>query len=561
MRGPGSNAARGLALAAGLVVLAARAGGDDIPLDTLALEMRPIDADVLFKKYAYDKSTFAVTVVEPDGTRLPGRIEVKGKSSRLVPKKGPLIKLDKPGQWRGNSRISMNALATDPSMIREWLAWNLIHTLGMVAPEVRYTFLTINGQDQGVFLRIEWLGPGMFKRYGHASGQLYDPDDGESCGDLSIESLANLGVCWAKLYPDADLGPLERLIRAIDAEPVAGFERFAERTFDVESVINWIAVTVIISNLTTYNNEYWPFFSDTAGKWLIVPWDYDRSLGKNADPWQPYPAFVFNDNFQYYYPLELGASNALRDKLFKNPVLRARLKARIRDIIDGTPDRAHPWRGWFAPAAMHARIDRLKAFLAPLRARDPFLEGTDAVFEEEVDALHHYVDARAHYLRRAVLADDATGDPDEGSAPLPAAGRTVHVTDGGGLMMARVTPRAARRGTIAVSVRRGTPELVPPGVARAACVQRSWLLTAPGGLEADVRVEYLQEFKRTSEVGAQVRDEHALVLYGRDPRGWWRLPTEGNALANTLSARLRFPGDGPLRLVACDAPAATIVAN
>ena len=560
MRAPGSSAGRAVALAAGLAACAAGAAGGDVPLDALAVEMRPIDADVLFKKYAYDKSTFAVTVVEPDGSRLPGRIEVKGKSSRLVPKKGPLIKLDKPGQWRGNGRISLNALATDPSMMREWLAWDLIHTLGMVAPEVRYTFLTINGQDQGVFLRIEWFGPGMFKRYGHASGQLYDPEDAESCGDLSIESLADLGMCWAKLYPDPDLKPLEALIRAIAAEPVEGFERFAERTFDVESVINWIAVTVVISNLTTYNNEYWPYFSDTTGKWLIVPWDYDRSMGKNADPWQPYPAFVFNDNFQYYYPLELGASNALRDKLFKNLALRGRLKARIREIVDGKPDREHPWRGWFAPAAMHARIDRLKAFLAPLRARDPFLVGSDAVFEEEVAALHHYVDARAAYLQRAVLAD-ASGEQDKGSAPLPPAGATVHVTDGDGLMMARVTPRATRRGTLAASVRRGSPELVPPGVEREACVQRSWLLTAPAGLDADVRVEYLQEFKRTSEVGAQVRDERALVLYSRDPRGWWQLPTTGNALANTLSARVRFPGDGPLRLVACDAPAPAIAAK
>jgi len=562
MRALGNSVAHGLALALGLAACAARAAGGDIPLDALALEMRPIDADVLFRKYAYDKSTFAVTVVEPDGTRLRGRVEIKGKSSRLVPKKGPLIKLDKPGKWRGNGRISMNALATDPTMMREWLAWDLIHQLGMVAPEVRYTFLTINGADHGVFLRIEWFGPQMFQRYGHAAGELYDPEDAESCGDLSVESLADLGLCWARLFPDPDLAPLAELIRQIEAEPPETFDRFMERTFDVESVINWIAVTVVVSNLTTYNNEYWPYFSKTTGKWLIVPWVYDRSMGKNADPWQPYPAFVFNDNFQYYYPLELGASNAMRDKLFKNAALSRRLKARIRDIIDGTPDRAHPWRGWFAPAAMQARMDRLEAFLAPLRARDPFLKGGDATFAEEVGALRHYAEARVHYLRRVVLSDRPTGRSDEGSAPLPAAGGTAYVTDDDGLMLARVTPHGARRGgKVEAAVRRGSPELVPPGMPREACVQRSWLLTAPGGLDADLRVEYLQEFKRTSEVGGGVRDEHALVLYGRDERGWWRLPTEGNALANTLSTRVRFPGAGPLRLVACDAPPATIAAN
>jgi len=547
-----------LALAAGAAGGAATA---EIPVDALALEMRPIDADVLFKKYAYDKSSFAVTVVEPDGTRLPGRIEVKGKSSRLVPKKGPLIKLDKPLKWRGtNARISMNALATDATMMREWLSWDLIHTLGMVAPEVRYTFLTINGQDQGLFLRIEWLGPALFKRHGHEDGELYDPDDNESCGDLSIDMLPRLGECWARLFPDPDLSHLAELTRAIDAEPVETFDRFMARAFDVDSVVNWIAVTVLVENLTTYNNEYWPYFSKTTGKWLVVPWDYDRTFGKNADPWQPFPAYVFNDNFQYYYPLELGASNALRDKMFKNAALNRRIRDRIREIVDGTPDAAHPWRGWFAPETMHARIDRLHAFLKPQRARDPFLVGLEENFEQEVAALRHFVDARVAYLRRIVLADSYGGLPDEGSAPLPAAGSTVHVTDAGGLMMARVTPRASVRGAVQARVRRGIPELVPPGIDRQACVQRSWLISAPRDLEADVRVEYLQEYKRTTEVGPKVGDERGLTLYGRDDKGWWRLPTVGNTLANILSARVRFPGPEPLLLVACAGAAAPVLA-
>jgi hypothetical protein len=392
------------------------AGPAGIAMDSLALEMRPMDADVLFKKYPYDKSSFAVTVVEPDGTRLPGRIEVKGKSSRLVPKKGPLIKLDKPHRWRGgHTRISMNALATDPSMMREWLAWDLIHKLGMVAPEVRYTFLRINGEDKGLFLRIEWFGPAMFRRYGHESGELYDPDDNQSCADLSIESLSQLDVCWAKLFPDRDFSSLANLIRAVEAEPPETFDRFMAREFDVESVVNWIAVTVVTSNLTTYNNEYWPYRSHTTGKWLIVPWDYDRTFGKNADPWQPYPGFVFNSNFQYYYPLELGASNAVRDKMFKNPALKARVLQRIADILDGTPTAAEPWRGYFAREAMQRRVDRLYAFIKPLRARDPFLAGLDQTFEEEVGALRHYLAARHDYLQH-VVRNARGGEPGLGSA-------------------------------------------------------------------------------------------------------------------------------------------------
>lgn len=525
---------------------------DEIPLDRIELEMRPIDADVLFRKYPYDKSTFAVTVIGDGGERLPGRVEVKGKSSRLVPKKGPLIKLEKPATWRGQSRIAMNALATDPTMMREWLAWDLIHRLGMVSPEVRYAFLTINGQDQGLFLRIEWFGPRMFERYGQAPGELYDPDDSESCADLYPQSLSVLDTCWAKLYPDTDYGPLASLIARIDAEPVATFDRYLENSFELQSLVNWIAVTVVTSNLTTYNNEYWPYYSTASHRWLVVPWDYDRSFGKNADPWQPYPGYVFNRNFQYWYPLELGAQNSIRDKIFKNARLDRAVRERIREIVEGTPDAAHPWRGWFAPEAMAARIDRLEKFIRPLRARDQFLQSPEsqAAFEEEVGALRHYAAARAEYLRRAVLRRGA-GVPDAGEKRLAGPGQPVWIADGGGMLLARVTPQGAGTGSVSARVLRGWPERVPPGIARESCVQRSWILTGPARSSASVTVEYLQEFAHTSEVGSAVPEESFLRLHALRDGRWWALPTTGNALANTLTATVQFPERGPLRLAAC----------
>lgn len=526
--------------------------GDEIPVDRLSLEMDPVDADVLFRKYPYDTSSFAVTVLGDGGSRLPGRVEVKGKSSRLVPKKGPLIKLAKPGLWHGQSRLSMNALATDPTMMREWLAWDLIHRLGMVSPEVRYTFLTINGRDEGLFLRIEWFGPRMFQRYGEAPGDLYDPDDSESCGDLYPQSLPVLDVCWAKLYPDGDFGPLAALIERIDAEPPATFDRFLAQSFDAQSLVNWIAVTVVTSNLTTYNNEYWPYYSSASRRWMVVPWDYDRSFGKNADPWQPYPGYVFNSNFQYWYPLELGAQNAIRDKIFKNPRLDRAVRDRIREIVDGRPDAAHPWRGWFAPEAMAARISRLEDVVRPLRARDQFLQSpaAQAAFEEEVVALRHYAAARAEYLRRAVLGQGA-GVADAGEKRLAGAGRPVWIADGGGMLMAKVTPQGAGAGSVSARVIRGWPERVPPGQVREACVQRSWVLTGPARSSAEVAVEYLQEFAHTSEVGPAVPDESFLRLHALRDGQWWALPTTGNALSNTLTATVRFPDRGPLRLVAC----------
>lgn len=534
--------------------LAAPAQGA-VVIDAIDLEMDARDADVLFKKYFYDTSTFPVTLVEPDGRRLTGRIEVKGETARVFAKKPVLIKLDPGQKWHGYSRISLNAMATDTSLMREWLSWNLIYALGMVAPDTGYVRLGINGQNRGLFYRIEWVGPNVFERHGFgADGEMFDPVDRISCADLSPASVAEPETCWGKISPrDNDFTPLKTLVAAIDAEPVETIDRFLDREFDADSVINWIAVTVLVENLTTYNNEYWPYYSRAKGKWVIMPWDYDRTFGKNFDPDLPYPRNKINDNFQYYYPVEVGASNALRDKLFKNPAASRRIRDRIREIVDGTPDAAHPWRGWWAPDRMAQRIAEARAVLAPEVARDPYL-GDLARFEQDVESVRYFAWARTHYLRgTAFRASPWTRD--HAAATIPAGGGAVPLFDGWGFLLADLDVRArARGGRFEATLWRGRPELVPPGARRDACIQRTWLLTAEAPLEADVTVEYLEETRRLGEIGRAVSAEDRLRLYMRDARGWWALPTQGNALANTLKTpRLALPAGERVRLVACEA--------
>lgn len=548
-------------LAAALLAATLPAGGADLRVDELAVEMKARDADVLFKKYYYDTSTFPVTVVEPDGQRRPGRIEVKGETARMFPKKPVLIKLAAGHKWRGHSRISLNAMATDTSLMREWLSWDLIHKLGMPAPDVGYVRLRINGVDHGLYFQVEWVGPNVFERHGFGKdGDLFDPVDRISCADLSPASVAEPELCWGKISPRGDdFGPLQRLVATIDATPPERIHELLEREFDAESVINWIAVTALVENLTTYNNEYWPYYSRTRSKWVIMPWDYDRTFGKNFDPDLPYPRNKINDNFQYYYPVELGASNALRDKLFKNPVTMGRIRQRVLDILQGTPAAAQPWRGWWAPERMDARITALRTLLAPEVTRDPALAGDPGRFEQDVASVRHFASARAAYLQRTLASGDL-GEPDTGAAALGAAGRPVAVADGWGYLLARVTPRVASAGVASVTLRRGWPELVPPGADRRACVQRTWLVAAPRALDAEITVEYLEEVQRKSELGPHVQREAHLTLYARDAKGWWQLPSTANPLANTLTAPVRFPGTEPVRFVACDAGAAPKVA-
>lgn len=529
-------------------------------IDTIAIEMRPLDAKVLFHKDTNDTSSFPVTVIEPDGRRLTGRIGTKGGFSQGFEKRPLSIKLDPGHKHNGQSRIVLNSMGVDRSAMREVLAWDLIHTLGMVAPPTGYTFLTVNGEDRGLFFEIGWIGGDLFEKHGLGSaGEMYDPVDAISCADLSLASVRDPPKCWDKIFPgDGNYDSLKSLVLDIDREPIETFDRYVRKRFHLDSVVNWIVVTAITSNTQTYNDEYFLFLSRKTGKWLVIPWSYDRSFGWNYEFSVPEPAASDNENFQYFYPLELGALNPLRDKMFNNPATRKMILDRLSEIVLGTGPRK-PWTGWFTPEQMNRRIDRVEALRAPWLARDPFVAPQMANVREKVQAIRDYSEARHHYFRTVTLGR-TDWERDIARSRVPSGGGRMTFTDGWGFQLARLDV-ASGSGRVEVRVRRGRPELAPPGLSRSACVRRTWIVSASAPAAGDLSLSYLEENQRFSEVGRRVTDEGRLRLYRRDPDGWIELPTTVNKLSNSLTTRVQVQPGRQDWFVACEAPADQVAAQ
>jgi hypothetical protein len=543
---PGSgNSRRGRGAVAALAALTLLAAGGTaaaaVTVDRLQLEMGKLDGEVLLRKDPDDKSSFAVTVIDPkDGKRLPGRVTVKGAFTRGLAKKSLLIKLDPGHKWRGGSRISLNAMATDGSLMREWLSWKMMKALGMAVPEVEYTALSLNGRELGAYLRIEWVDGEVFERHRLGKdGEYFQPIDSTYCGDLSPASIENASRCWRVLAPfGGSHGPIEALVREIDAVTPETVDALVEQKFEPEALVNWLAVNALVSDGDVYNKNYFLYRSKRiGGRWVVVPFDYDITFGRTYDPYREPPYTIVNDNFSYYYPLALGAPNALRDKAIMNERLGARIRARLGELVEGDPEPSRPWRGWFEPRRMDARIDELHDRLLPLAGPDR------ARFKEDVDAVRHYVRARVQYLKRVVLGR-AAAEIGVARAALPEQREITHLTDGAGSLLGYLrTVHAPPGATVRLEALRGAPELLPPGQRPDACVQRAWRLTTQGlsqAVSADLTLEYRQETSRSHELGAAIRDERQLTLHRRDagPRTQWRaLRTEVNALANTLTVR------------------------
>ncbi len=544
----------------------------ELAVGEIHLQMDRTDAEVLVRKDRYDMSSFAMELV--DGARHhAGRIKVLGSSSRMMDKRSFYLKLAKGEKWQGQSRISLNAMASDATLLRNWLTWQIYHTLGMAAPEVSYQRLYINGKPQGLYLWIEWIDPAMFDRHGLGrDGQLFHPNDVTYCGDLDKGRREALTDCWLKFTPPFnDFSSLSTLIEQIDATPMEQFDRFMEQNFDVDSVLNWLAVNVLTSNGDSYNKNYFLYRSNVTNKWSVVPWDYDLTYGRNFDPFLPYPNNVFNDNFQYFYPPELGAYSPLKEKVLRNPRLKARFMARLAHLLGIEQEPGRDGFGIFERVALRERIATLAEGLQEEVRRDPRLHTELAGFREGVEALDHYIAARSGYLEKVVL-DATVWDPEraywrpELTPPPPpypdylnaraiGRGEVAVVAEGYGYLLALFRPEErARAVQLSVEVELAhAPKQLPPQIAAERCIQRSWLVTSnsPEVVRGSLTLEYFQENSQRHELG-QVAREAALVLWRQDEDGWQRLPTRGNPLANSLTSDgLTMAPGQTQRFVAC----------
>jgi len=547
-----------------------------VPVEDISVRIDRDDLKALFRKDTYDKSYFDIRV-KSGRHHLSGRIKVLGSSTRIFKKKSLLIKLDKESaRWYGRRRIALRSMASDKALMREWMAWKLLAALGEKVPEVHFTRVSFNhGEKTGLYLNIQWLGRRFLKENNlEVNGGFYQPNDASHCGDLN--SSEHMELCFDKISPqDDDYSMLSAMAKAVSTAPPSEMDQVLAKYFNEESVINWVAANALVTNGDTYNKNYWLHYSPNSRKWTLVPWDYNLTFGRVYDPFGVKPFKIFNDNFQYYFPIDVGASNPLKDKLIRNPKLRARLETKLKHLLGLQPNGPEETFGWFSPTVMQARIGNLAAVVGKEVYKDTFLRYGEGDFTKTYESLMHYVTEHDYYLKAKLQGPyrwqpSPSFDPNAppvlvdlpkslyGEGSINAGGQSVHMTDQGwGYFVARLDldKPISKKAQFKVRVEGGaTPKYLPVGQAPGRCIRRSWMLSTPTpGVSADasIMVEYLQENSKRTEVPVTMHEE-LLELWVRDAGHWRPLKTEVNEYSNTLIAKGIHVESGHVqRLVAC----------
>ncbi len=547
-------------------------------IHALHLTMDELDAEVIFRKEYNDKSSFPVTVIDTGDQKLTGRVKVSGSFSRRFNKKNLIIKLDNDQLWNGQKKISLDGMATDGSMLREWLAWQLIEDLGMSGPRVEYIRVYINKKYHGLFLQTEWIDTKLFDRFGLGkTGQFFHPVDSKFCGDFRYYEDKKIESCWFKLSPrDDDFTPLIDAYAQIKKISIENFDQYIANNFDEESVINWLALNILTSNGDTYNKNYFLYQPEATKKWVVIPWDYDLTFGRNWDPFLEFPKSILNDNFQYYYPPQLGAENPLKEKVMRNPALNKKVIAKLLHLLGIEKQGTDNNFGWFNPDQLKTRIDQAAVKLEPHHEGDPFLKEQAIDYKKEIQTLWHYAQRRYAYLKETLTgeyqwdAEKAMWNYDEEPAPRNPFPSSLRVRQtilengeytlitapayGYALSGIRLKDNLGPAEFSAESEMDQLPLLLPTSYQPESCIQRNWYLSLLSPYHdriMDLQLEYLQENSQRNEIGKNV-NEADLKLWALNGREWRQLDAQINTLSNVFTLENFTMQSGTvLRFAAC----------
>ena len=84
---------------------------------------------------------------------------------------------DSTKNYYGLDKLCLNNIIQDNTYMKDFLAYQMMEEFGVDAPLCSYVYITVNGEDWGLYLAVEAIEDGFLQRnYGSDYGELYKPD-------------------------------------------------------------------------------------------------------------------------------------------------------------------------------------------------------------------------------------------------------------------------------------------------------------------------------------------------------------------------------------------------
>ena len=246
------------------------------------------------------------------------QLRIRGDGTRAFPKKSLKLKFDAQPFDNGRYTLNFNSEYEDPSYIRSALSSRIFRDAGVPCYETDYAKLYINGKFIGLFNRVENVDEQFLNARGYSeSGSLYKATGEGAC----LNTVDNILVYEKKTGSSTNYGDLVKFINDIDDASQNDYYNFAQKKLDYENMLKMIVINWLVLNGSTYYHNYYVYNNPDNNKWMMFPWDLDKTFGANS------LTRKFDLSTEAYWP-----DNPFLEKGIWNPQVFADLKTKAFEI-------------------------------------------------------------------------------------------------------------------------------------------------------------------------------------------------------------------------------------
>lgn len=273
--------------------------------------------------------------------------------------------------YYGLDKLSLDASFQDNSYLKTWLAYDMMEFMEVPAPLRSYVWVTVNGQDWGLFLAVEEPEEAFARRnFGNEYGKLYKPDYSSlkaENADVALRYIGEDPEGYPNIFNNAKFHVTAKdQQRLIEALKILSTGQNLETAINVDQVLRYFTVQVFVMNWDSYlgptGHNY--FLYEKNGILSILPWDYNLAFGTYAlgmtDPITD-PSVLIN------YPINTPAEGKVMLKrplyhnLMKNPDYFSKYH-KLFDLL---------LKEYFENRRFEARFRRTAEMIAPYVKKDP----------------------------------------------------------------------------------------------------------------------------------------------------------------------------------------------
>lgn len=326
--------------------------------------------------------------------------------------------------YYGLDKLNLNNLIQDNTMMKDYLVYRMMGDFGVAAPLCSYVYLTVNGEDWGLYLAVEGVEEAFLRRnYGSSYGELYKPDSMNGGGggrasndDVKLQYVDNDPDSYSNIFnnakTDVSQADQERLIASLK-QLSQGAD--LEEILDTDAVLRYFVVHNFVCNFDSYTgsmvHNYYLYEED--GVLSMIPWDYNLAFGS----FQEQMSATELVNFPIDTPVSSGdlESRPMVAWIFQDEsytrLYHQYFSQFLTDFVDS--------------GVLEERIDATAALLDPYVQLDPTKFCTYGEFQTAADTLKEFCSLRAQSVSgqlAGTIPATSEGQAADSSALIDASG-------------------------------------------------------------------------------------------------------------------------------------------